>query len=67
MILKLLSDASKCCYLPQVAVILPVVFLRGQIMHAILTLSNSMFKINCVPNVTFARPSYSARAKRRRV
>ena len=29
MILKQLSDASECCYLPQVVVIFPVVSLRG--------------------------------------
>ena len=32
MILKQLSDASECCYLPQVASILPVVSLRGQLL-----------------------------------
>ena len=64
MILKQLSDASECCYLPQVVVILPVVSLRGQITHAILT---CLIQHNCVLNVTFARPSFSAHAKRKRV
>ena len=31
MILKQFSDASECCYLPLVAIILPIVSLRGQL------------------------------------
>ena len=64
MILKQLSDARERCYLPQVVVILPVVSLRGQLIKITRAISTQR---NCVPNVTFARPSFSARAKRKRV